>query len=37
MPNLPEEERTFVTKMNLKKVWVIEDGAAFTMMYPEDY
>jgi hypothetical protein len=36
-PILPEEERLFKTSMNLKTVWVIEDGAAFTLMYPEDY
>jgi hypothetical protein len=34
---LPEEERLFSTKMNGLTVWVIEDGAAFTLMYPEDY
>ena len=33
----PEEERLFVTKMNGLTVWVIEDGVAFTLMYPEDY
>jgi hypothetical protein len=37
MPALPEEERLFHTKMNGMTVWVIEDGAAFTLMYPEDY
>jgi len=37
MPTLPEEEQMFVTRMNGNKVWLIEDGAAFTMMYPEDY
>lgn len=37
MPTLPEEDQMFVTTMNGNKVWVIEDGAAFTMMYPEDY
>jgi hypothetical protein len=37
MPTLKEEDRLFHTKMNEKKVWVIEDGAAFTLMYPEDY
>lgn len=37
MPTLPEEEQMFVTTMNGKKVWLIEDGAAFTMMFPEDY
>ena len=36
-PTLPEEEQMFHTTMNGKKVWVIEDGAAFTLMYPEDY
>ena len=36
-PTLPEEERLFKTSMNFKTVWVIEDGAAFTLMYPEDY
>src|SRR5262245_31641329 len=37
MPTLPEAEQLFQTSMNGKKVWVIEDGAAFTLMYPEDY
>ena len=37
MQTLPEEDRMFVTSMNGKKVWLIEDGQAFTMMYPEDY
>ncbi len=36
-PFLPEEERHFKTRMNGKTVWVIEDGAAFTLLYPEDY
>ena len=36
-PTLPEEERLFKTSMNFKIVWVIEDGTAFTLMYPEDY
>ena len=34
---LPEEEQLFVTTMNGDKVWLIEDGAAYTLMYPEDY
>jgi len=34
---LPEEEQMFATRMNGKKIWLIEDGQAFTMMYPEDY
>jgi len=37
MPTLPEEEQMFVTAMNGNKVWLIEDGEAFTMLYPEDY
>jgi hypothetical protein len=37
MPTLPEEEQLFVTKMNGNKIWLMEDGQAFTMMYPEDY
>jgi hypothetical protein len=36
-PTLPEEERLFTTSMNGKKVWVIEDAQAFTLLYPEDY
>lgn len=27
----------FSTKMNMKKVWVIDDGVVFTIMFPEDY
>ena len=34
---LPEEEQLFTTHVNNKTVWVIEDGAGVTMMYPEDY
>jgi hypothetical protein len=37
MPTLPEEDQIFVTTVNSEKVWLIEDGQAFTMMYPEDY
>jgi hypothetical protein len=36
-PTLPEEDRLFTTRMNGKTVWVIEDGQAFTLLYPEDY
>jgi hypothetical protein len=36
-PTLPEEERLFTTTLGNKTVWVIEDGAAFTILYPEDY
>jgi hypothetical protein len=37
LPTLPEAERLFHTTMNGETVWVIEDGAAFTLMYPDDY
>jgi hypothetical protein len=36
-PFIPEEDRLFHTRMNGKTVWVIEDGDAFTLMYPDDY
>jgi hypothetical protein len=36
-PTLKEEDRLFATAMNGRRVWVMEDGQAFTMMYPEDY
>ena len=34
---LPEEDQLFVTELDGKNVWVIEDGQAITMMYPEEY
>jgi hypothetical protein len=37
MPALPEEEKMFSTTMDGRRVWVIEDEAAFTLLYPEDY
>ena len=37
MLTLPEEEQLFHMTMNGQTVWVIEDDAAFTLMYPEDY
>jgi len=37
MPSLPEADQLFSTTMNGEKVWLLEDGAAFTMLYPEDY
>jgi hypothetical protein len=37
MPTLPEAERLFHVTMLWGEVWVIEDGSAFTLMYPEDY
>jgi len=36
-PGLPEEKRHFSTTMNGNTVWVLEDGQAFTLLYPEDY
>src|SRR5436305_4617172 len=33
---LPEEAQMFVTTMNSLKIWLIEDGQAITMMYPDD-
>jgi hypothetical protein len=37
IPKLKEEDQMFVTTVDDKKVWLIEDGAAFTAMFPEDY
>ena len=37
MPTLPEEDRLFVTTMNGENIWLLEDGQALTMLYPEDY
>ena len=37
MPTLPEEEQMFSTSMNSEKVWVIEDGQAYTLLFPDDY
>ncbi len=34
---LPEEERLFKTKRRAKTLWLLEDDAAYTIMYPEDY
>lgn len=34
---LGEEDRLFSTQKKGKKLWVIEDGEAFTIMYPSDY
>ena len=36
-PTLTEEERLFKATMNMETVWVIEDGDAYTLMYPQDY
>jgi hypothetical protein len=37
MARLSEEDQLFQTKMNGNSVWVIEDGQAFTILYPDDY
>jgi hypothetical protein len=37
MPTSPEEEQLFRTTMNSETVWVLEDGAAFTILFPADY
>lgn len=37
LPTLPVEDQQFETTINDERVWVIEDAAAFTMLYPEDY
>ena len=36
-PKLPVEERLFSIQKDDKKIWVIEDAEAFTMMYPHEY
>lgn len=36
-PTLPEEDQMFSMEINGKKVWVIEDDASITFMFPEDY
>jgi hypothetical protein len=37
MPTQPPEEQVFTTKMTGKKIWVMEDAEAVTILYPEDY
>jgi hypothetical protein len=32
-----DEVDTFVTQMDGRTVWVIKDGEALTILYPEDY
>ena len=36
-PGLPEEDKLFSTNTRNGKVWVIEDGEAYTVMYPHEY
>ncbi len=37
LPSLKEEDQIFTYKMDTTTVWVIEDGQAFTILFPEDY
>ena len=37
LPTLPEEERLFTDEVKGKKVWVMEDTQAITLLYPEEY
>lgn len=37
-PTLADEDRMFVaTASNGKTVWVMDDGAAITLLYPDEY
>ena len=37
-PTLAEEDRMFVAMAsNNQKIWVIDDGAAITLLYPSEY
>ena len=37
MATLPEEDQMFSYELEGVKFWVIEDGAAFTLLRPEDW
>jgi hypothetical protein len=37
MATLLIEDQRFETLMDGQRVWVLEDGAAFTLLYAEDY
>src|SRR3954470_2626966 len=37
LPTLPEEDQMFTTQVSGTTVWVIEDAAAITILFPEDY
>jgi len=37
LPTLPEEERLFTDEVKGKKVWVMEDAQAITILYPAEY
>jgi hypothetical protein len=34
---LKEEDKMFVTEIGDKRVWVVDDDSAYTIMFPEDY
>ncbi len=34
---LPEAEQLFATHMNDKKIWVLEDVQAYTILFPNEY
>jgi hypothetical protein len=36
-PELAEEDQLFHMEWNGRKVWVIESGESYTLMFPEDY
>jgi hypothetical protein len=36
-PTLPEAEQMFVTEKHGRKVWVLPDFQAWTILFPEDY
>lgn len=37
-PDLPEEDQLFSTEAsNGQRVWIIDDGAAITLLYPHEY
>jgi hypothetical protein len=37
MPSLPEDEQLFSTTMNSETVWVLEDDAGFTILFPDEH
>jgi hypothetical protein len=37
METLPEEEQMFTHEADARTIWLIEDGAAFTILFKEDY
>ena len=37
LPTLPKEDQLFTDEVKGKKVWVLEDAQAITLLYPEEY